>query len=324
MSEEIRSYHGQPILKEPIWTWEIPCYFYAGGLAGASAGLALLSELRDNDELARRAWSTAIAGIAVSPALLTSDLGRPTRFLNMLRMFKVTSPMSVGSWILTAAGGATTVAAASSLLGVFPRLGRLAKPVASLLGLPLSTYTAALLANTAVPVWHEARRELPFVFGAGAALSAGAANVILTVPEHAAPARRLALVAAAAELGGNELMKKRLGEHGGPYSGGGAASTFSQITRACVSTGAAVLALKGGSSRTAAVIGGALLTAGALSARWSVFKAGFQSAADPKYVVGPQRGMIDRGERRGGARRQARVEHGDPAAGTPALNYSPN
>src|SRR5437588_8765414 len=126
------SYHGQPVIKEPIWTWEIPCYFFTGGLAGASAGLAMLSELRGNEVLARRAWASALAGMAVSPALLTMDLGKPARFINMLRMFKVTSPMSVGSWILTLSGGATALAAANSWLGVFPRLGSLAKPGAAL------------------------------------------------------------------------------------------------------------------------------------------------------------------------------------------------
>jgi Polysulphide reductase, NrfD len=321
VDSEPRSYHGQPILKEPIWTWEIPCYFYTGGLAGASAGLAMLAELRGNDILSRRAWTTATAGVTISPLLLISDLGRPRRFLNMLRMFKVTSPMSVGSWILMLSGGTTTVAAANSWLGLFPRLSRVAKPAAALLGMPLSTYTAALVSNTAVPVWHEARRELPFAFGAGAALSAGAANVILTPPVQAAPARRLALLAAAAELAGNEVMKQRLGEHAEPYDHG-AASTFSHLTQACVSTGAALLASRGRRSRTAAIIGGALLTAGALSARWSVFKAGFQSAADPKYVVGPQRALVEEGQRRGGARRQARVAQGDPTAGTPGLTRS--
>ena len=74
---EFHAYHGQPILKEPTWTWEIPCYFYAGGMAGASAGLAYLSELSGNEVLARRAWAAAMLGIGVSPALLTSDLGRP-------------------------------------------------------------------------------------------------------------------------------------------------------------------------------------------------------------------------------------------------------
>src|SRR4051794_35011715 len=168
------SYYGQPVIKEPTWTWEIPCYFYTGGLGGASAGLAYLSELRGDDELARRAWAAALAGVAVSPALLTSDLGKPLRFINMLRVFKVTSPMSVGSWVLTASGMTTAVAAANAWAGLFPASARVARPAAALLGLPLSTYTGALVANTAVPVWHEARGLLPVVFASGAAASAGA------------------------------------------------------------------------------------------------------------------------------------------------------
>jgi hypothetical protein len=315
---EVRSYHGQPVIKEPIWTWEIPFYFYTGGLAGASAGLALLSELRGNDVLARRAWAAALAGMTVSPALLTSDLGQATRFMNMLRMFKVTSPMSVGSWILTASAATTAVATAHSWLGLFPRLGRLAKPAAAMLGLPLSTYTGALLANTAVPVWHEARRELPLVFGSGAALSAGAAGVILTPPQYAAPARRLALLGGVAEIGLKEMMEKRLGAHGGPYKEG-AGSRFGHISRLTVAAGAALLAGWGKQSRAAAATGGALISAGGLAARWSVFKAGFGSASDPRYVVGPQRAGINRGERNGAARTTPRVSAGDPPAGSPAL-----
>src|SRR5947199_4307092 len=198
---EPRSYHGQPVIKEPIWTWEIPLYFFTGGLAGASAGFAYLNELRGNEELTRRAWAPALVSVAASPALLTSDLGRPARFLNMLRMFKVTSPMSVGSWILSVSGATTALATANAWTGAFPRLGRLARPASALLGLPLSTYTGALIANTAVPVWHESRRLLPFVFGSGAALSAGAASLIITPLDSAAPARRLALAGAALEAG---------------------------------------------------------------------------------------------------------------------------
>ncbi|MFZ0040825.1 MAG: NrfD/PsrC family molybdoenzyme membrane anchor subunit, partial [Solirubrobacteraceae bacterium] len=138
---EVRSYHGQPVLKKPTWTWEVPCYFFTGGLAGASAGLAYLCELRGDEVLARRAWAMSMVGIGVSPPLLISDLGRPERFLNMLRMFKVTSPMSVGSWILSVSGTTTAIAAAHSWLGLFPRLSRLARPTAALFGLPLSTYT---------------------------------------------------------------------------------------------------------------------------------------------------------------------------------------
>ncbi len=300
----IRSYHGQPVLKEPVWSWEIPCYFYTGGLTGAASGLAFLSEMRGNDLLARRAWVAAAFGAAASPVLLISDLGRPARFLNMLRMFKVTSPMSVGSWILVAVGGCAPIAAVDAWTGVIPG-GRYARGVAALFGLPLATYTAALISNTAVPVWHQAHRMLPFVFGAGAAMSAGAATVALTPPAAAAPARRLALAGAAAAVTSSELMEWRLGEQGEPYQQG-AAARFRRVSRVAGAAGALLLASRGHSSRAAAVASGLLLSGAALSTRWSVFKAGFQSAADPKYVIGPQREAIRSGERRGATRRDPR------------------
>jgi Polysulphide reductase, NrfD len=317
VSDHARSYHGQPVLKEPIWTWEIPMYFFTGGLAGASAGLAYLSELRGNEVLARRAWAASFGGIAVSPLFLVSDLGRPMRFLNMLRMFKVTSPMSVGSWILSASGATTTVAAVDAWTGLFPRAGRLAKPAAALLGLPLSTYTAALIANTAVPVWHHSRRLLPFVYGSGAALTAGATAAAITPPECAAPARRLSIASAVAEVGVKELMHHRLGEHGEPYTQG-AGAKFSHLSRACNLVGAGLMYARGARSRPAAVTAGALMCAGALSARWSTYRAGFDSASDPKYTVGPQRAAIEQGRSRGAARRESRVGRVDPAVGSPA------
>jgi formate-dependent nitrite reductase membrane component NrfD len=300
---EVRSYYGQPVLKQPVWTWEIPCYFFTGGLAGASAGLGYLCELHGDDVLARRAWTAAMLGISVSPLLLISDLGRPARFLNMLRMFKVTSPMSVGSWILSVNGATTTVATAHSWLGVFPRLARFARPAAALSGLPLCTYTAALVADTAVPAWHEARATLPFMFAAGAGLSAGAAAVITTPPEKAAAARRLALAGAAAEIAAKEIMERRLGEHGDAYKQA-AAARLGSLGHACLLGGSVLLGRRGSSSWSAAAAAGALLLGGALSARWSVFKAGFNSVADPRYVITAQRESIDSGRRAGASRRQ--------------------
>lgn len=300
-----RSYHGQPVLKEPTWTWEIPCYFFTGGLAGAAAALAWASELRGNEVLARRGWLVAATGVGVSPVLLISDLGRPARFLNMLRMFKVTSPMSVGSWVLSIAATSTAVAAADSV-GVSVPGGRVAKPLAAAFGLPLSTYTAALIANTAVPVWHEARRELPFVFASGAALSAGAAVAAASPVSCSAPARRLAVSGAVAELGVERLMESRLGSIGDPYHSG-APRAVAWASRAATAAGAGLLGYAGARSRVAAVAGGVLMCAGALGTRWSIFKAGFASAADPAYVVGPQRERIAAGERPGAARTSARA-----------------
>ena len=322
MSPDVTSYHGQPVLKQPVWTPEIPFYFYMGGLAGASAGLAYLAELRGNDVLGRRAWTAAGAAIAISPALLISDLGKPMRFLNMLRMFKVTSPMSVGSWILAGSGAATSVAAANAWTGRLPGLARAARPAAALLGLPLSTYTAALIANTSVPVWHEARRELPLVFGSGAALSAAAAALALTPTRDASAARRLALAGAALELSCKELMERRLGEHGEPYKHG-QAGLFGRVAQVCIGVGAVLTAGPARRSRGAAVVAGAALTAGALAARWSVFRAGFQSAADPRYVVEPQRRGIREGRRNGAARGASRVSQPDRSIGSPATLTDP-
>jgi hypothetical protein len=217
---------------------------------------------------------------------------------------------------LTASGAATSIAAANIFTGAFPRAARVARPVAATLGLPLSTYTAALVSNTAVPVWHEAHRMLPFVFGSGAALSAGAVATAVTAPADAAPARRLALMGAALELGANEVMKQRLGPLAEPYETGPAAR-FRRASGACLLAGCVLIGARR-RSRAAAAVGGALLCAGGLAARWAVFKAGFASAADPKYVIGPQRSAIERGERAGAARRLPRISEPQPALGSPA------
>lgn len=295
---EVRSYYGRPVLKEPTWTWEIPAYFFAGGLAGASADLALVARLSGNDALARSALLAALAGVSVSPPLLISDLGRPARFLNMLRVFKPTSPMSVGTWILSSFGPAVGLAAVSDIFGIFPRLGRVAEGVAALLGPGLATYTAVLVADTSVPVWHEGRRELPLVFAASSAASAGAAAAMLTAAEHAGPARRLAVGGALLEIGAVEVMKYRMGEFlAEPYEQ--EAGRYDKLARTLSGAGAAVMGFVGRRSRKAAIAGGAMILAGAALERWSVYKAGFQSSRDPKYTVMPQR---ERLEARNGAR----------------------
>ena len=301
------SYYGQPVLKEPVWTPEIPWYLFTGGLGGASATLAFACGRR-RPRLARRAWLTALAAAVINPVLLISDLGRPRRFLNMLRMFKVTSPMSVGSWILAASATTTAVAAFHAATGWLRLPARLCRPLAALLGLPLSTYTGALLAQTAVPVWHEARRELPALFGSGAAASAGAAAVALAPVREAGPARRLAVIGAGAELVLITLMEHRLDELAEPYHKD-AAGTYGQAARALTVAGALTLAGPARRSRALAIGGAASLLAGAVCERWSVFKAGFQSARDPKYTIAAQRRRIAGGGGHGASR------HGKPIGG---------
>lgn len=293
----VDSYYGRPIVKEPVWQPEIPVYFFTGGIAGASSVLHGVAKLTGNERLAKSALYVGAAADAVSPLLLISDLGRPERFLNMLRVFKVTSPMSVGSWILFVSSGASNAAAALELVGKLPRLKALAEIASVVTGPPLATYTGALLADTAIPVWSEARDELPWLFGASAAASAGAAAVAVTPTDLAGPARRAAIGGVIAELGLLKTMERKLGFVGEVYEKG-EAGRYGKISKACVAAGAGLLALGGRRSRPVAVTASAFILAGELALRWSVFKAGFQSARDPRYTVIPQK---ERKRRREGA-----------------------
>jgi hypothetical protein len=279
------------VLKAPVWEPEVAVYFFTGGLAGGSTLLAAAARRQGNATLARRALFTALAGAAVSPVLLIADLGMPRRFYNMMRVVKVTSPMSVGTWILGGLGTSTGVAASCEVLGILPRLQRVAENAAAALGPPLATYTAVLLADTAVPAWHEARFELPFVFAGGALASAGAAATVLTPPADASLARFAAVAGAAAELGAATVMERRLGEVGEPYRTG-QPGRFGTLAKLLSGAGAAALVV-GGRRRPLAVLGGLSILAGAMCERWSVFTAGNASAADPKYTVAPQRRRLD-------------------------------
>ena len=297
LGTEMQSYYGRPILKEPVWQPEIPYYFFCGGIAGASAVLHLGARISGNRTLARRTLFLGAAADIAGPALLISDLGRPERFLNMLRVFKVTSPMSVGSWVLAVSGATSNTAALLELLGKLKPVKIAAELVSAVAGPPLATYTGTLIADTAIPVWHEARRELPWLFGASATASSGAAATMLVPVGQAGPARRLALGGVVAELWLMKAMHRRLGFVGEVYEQGDA-GRYARLSKLCTTAGAALLATRAKRSRAAALAGGALVLAGELALRWSVFRAGFQSARDPRYVVIPQR---ERKARRAGA-----------------------
>lgn len=284
---EPRSYYGEPVLARPVWTPEIAWYFWVGGIGGAAAPLATLAARRGNEPLARRAALVALGAGVISPVLLISDLGRPSRFFNMLRMFKVTSPMSVGSWILSAYGPAAGFIAGREVLGIFPRIGAAAHVGSLLLGPALSTYTAALIGNTAIPVWHEAHTDLPGVFAASSAASAGGLLAALTPESHAGPARRLGVAGAVAELALVQRMEQRLGPLAHPYHEG-VPGRLAHGAKALTALGG--VALAAGRRRPAARIGGGLaLTAASALERWAIYKAGFVSADEPKDTIGPQR-----------------------------------
>ena len=186
-------YYGVPHLKAPVWTWEIPAYFAVGGAAGAAAVIASAARMAGGrPDLVRDArWVAAIGG-AMSPPLLVADLGRPERFLAMLRVFKLQSPMSVGAWTLLAFGNASAAAAFADLVerlsnGRLPVrvLGNAAESLAAATGLVLSTYTGVLIGATAIPVWNQNVKLLPIHFGAS---GMGTAVSILELLGHRDPA----------------------------------------------------------------------------------------------------------------------------------------
>jgi hypothetical protein len=289
---EFESYYGRPILKEPTWkTPDVPLYLFLGGMAGASAVLAEGAALTGRPGLERVARLTAAAGAGAGTVFLVHDLGRPERFLNMLRVLKPTSPLSVGSFILAPFSGLAAAAAGSAVTGWLPRLGRLAGVGAAAFGPPLATYTAALFANTAVPTWHEAHRELPFIFGASGAAAAGGMGLLCAPADQHGPAARMAVTGAVVEGAGSVLMERRLGMLAEPYRKG-LPGKLTMAARALTVGGAALTAVGAVTGTRGALVrrlGGAALVAGSATLRFAVFEAGRASARDPKYTVVPQR-----------------------------------
>jgi hypothetical protein len=288
---DFASYYGRPVLKRPVWNAsDIAGYLFLGGLAGASSALGAGADLTGRPTLARGAKAGAAGAFGLAVVALVHDLGRPARFLNMLRVAKLSSPMSVGSWLLAGYGPLAVGAAASSVTGWFPRLGRLATLGAAAGGPLVAGYTAALISDTAVPAWHEGYRELPFVFVGSAATAAGGLGLIVAPTHESGPARGFAAAGAAAELAAVRLMKRRLGIVAEPYETG----RSGRLLRAAeiVSVAGICCAVAGRRSRTLSALSGAALLAGSAAGRFGIFEAGVASAADPKYTVVPQRDRL--------------------------------
>ena len=298
-----QSYYGLPILNPPTWEpLDIAGYLFLGGLAGASSTLAAAADLTGRPGLARPLRYGAAGAISMSLVALVHDLGRPSRFYNMLRVFKPTSPMSVGSWILSVYGplalGSAAVAAVGSSLPAPVRsiVQPLSRPLtlgAGLVGPAVATYTAALVSDTAVPSWHGGYREMPFVF-AGSAASAGAGLGLMAAPmTESSPARRLGVAGALTEVAMGRVMRRRMGLPAETYESG-KAGRLMKAAEGLALAGAA-LAVAGRRSRPVSAVAGACLLAGSALTRFGIFHAGVQSAEDPRYIVQPQREKLDRG-----------------------------
>ena len=285
---EFTSYYGRPIIKPPVWkTPDVPLYLFLGGAAGSSSIMAAMADLTDRPALTRTARYVSGGAAIASVVFLIHDLGRPERFLHMLRVIKPTSPLSIGSYILAPFSAAAGATAAVELLGWFPRLKRFGGVVAALFGGPLATYTGVLFANTAVPSWHAAHKELPFVFGASGMAAGGGLTMALSPIDEAGPSRKMAVTGAVIELAAMHRVESEFGIVSEPYHEG-KAGTLLRAAKSCTAAGAA-LTVVAGRRRAGAVAAGALLAAGSLLTPFGVYEAGMASARDPKYTVVPQR-----------------------------------
>ena len=294
------TYYGRPAIKEPVWIWSVPAYLFVGGVGAGASTVAGAAQLLDREQLdwlvTRGRWVSVAAG-ATGTAFLIHDLGRPSRFLNMLRVFRPSSAMSMGSWTLAGFSGAATTAAVAPLVfrNRFGRgLGNLGGVAAMLLGPVLGTYTGVLLADTAVPLWAHTRKELPLLFGASAV--AGTADVLdLLQPDEVSEhvTRRMATVGKATEMALAESLQRRADEHPevGRVLHEGVSGDLWKASKAL--TAASVLSssipVPGPLRRLRRVVTAVLGIAGAIAMRFALVRGGTASARDPQATFAPQR-----------------------------------
>jgi len=287
------SYHGHPVLKPPTWTWQIPLYFFVGGLAGSSAVIALAAHVSGSFEVVRIALWIAFAGALISPTLLIADLGLPSRFLNMLRVFKLRSAMSIGSWTLVAFSSWVGLAVICRELilvgyayGFLILLEWVAEFFAALSGLILASYTSVLLGVTAIPVWSENRKLLPSIFLAG---GLGSATAVLEIAGFLLPATQLVgIIVSAVETAAAVIIEARGRYVDRPLREG---RTGWLMRAGAVLAGPASLLIR---VLWADSIGGRLVAAsaflvGALIGRYAWIAAGRVSSRDPQALFEIQR-----------------------------------
>ena len=278
-----------PMMNKPVWTWEVPLYFWFGGIASGSSFVALACDLAGDHRSAATARKVALAALLPSPPLLVKDLGRPARFANMLRLFKPRSPMNMGAWCLTAFGAVGSAAVAADLLKQ-RRVARALGGVNALLGGYLGSYTGVLLAVTAVPLWARSRMFLGPIFVL-TATATGAAATRLTLVATGLPSghrTRTALGtvetgAIIAELALSTINERRLGELGEPLERGRAGVLF-RGAKAGVATGVALRALRRHGVAVHHVASALYLLSG-LAFRYAWVEAGKISAADDHAVA---------------------------------------
>src|SRR5438132_6304028 len=296
-------YYDYPVVKRPVWTWEVPAYFWLGGLAGGAYLTAALAQnfgSADDRRAAGGGYYVAAAALVPCAPLLIADLGRPDRFHHMLRIFKPLSPMNLGAWTLTGftpiafARAASHAAGTGLLRGPLGTLAsfvpkRLAELTGVVLGLTLAGYSGVLLAATNIPLWAKSKL-LGGLFMASALASGSAAGTLQAARQGAPDAtlHRLAMLESAASAGEIAVLAGYLVQSGRtarPLTRGRFATPF---WMGAVGAGAVLPLLlhrlaarrRGRALQSLSTVAGLCTIAGSLALRWSIFEAGKISSED--------------------------------------------
>lgn len=300
--EEVPVQVQGPMMKAPVWTWEVPLYFWFGGMAAGSSFVALACDVAGDERSAQVARRVAVAALLPSPPLLIMDLGRPERFYNMLRIFKPRSPMSMGAWCLSVFGGLATAAVGADLLGR-RREAKLLGGANAVVGGYLGSYTGVLLASTAVPVWARSRLFLGPIFVTTATLT-GASTVRLVLAatgleEDHPTLRALGRVesgAMATELVLSQVNEVRLGRLATVLEEG-EGGRFFLAAKALARAGLAARVLGTRTGRRALLhVSSGLYLGASVCFRYAWVRSGPASARDDEAVARTARGQATRDE----------------------------
>ncbi len=286
--------HG-PFIHAPVWEWQVPLYFWLGGIASGSAFVALACDTAGDHRSAAIARKVALAPVAPASILLIDDLGRPERFLNMMRIFKPRSPMNTGAWCLVGFSTSSALAVGCDLIAR-PNGARLLGALTALFGTYLGSYTGVLLACTAVPVWSRSRTILGPAFVATATATGTAATRLVLVATglpHGHPTRRaLGTIETASmltELVLSAVGERRLGDAGEALERGRPGAMF-RTAKGLVWLGLSLrLAARRVGSREHDLASAMYLAAGLLF-RFAWVYAGKASATDDASVAAMGRG----------------------------------
>lgn len=298
------SYYGRQVVKAPPWRGPIAAYLFLGGVAGGSGMLSLGGHVTGRTVLRRNSRLVALGAVGLGTVALIEDLGRPERFLNMMRTFKVTSPMSLGTWVLASFGTVSGVLGAievDRMMGEKIPLGALRSLVRGVetpltvaqgaIGPALASYTGALLADTAVPTWSASRDHLSYLFVSSASLATGGAAMVTTPVAEAGPARILAAAGVVGDVVSMRAMKESMHPlEAEPLETGKAGAMLGWAERLAVVGG--IGAVLGGRNRWIAAASGAALLAASALTRYGVLEAGLESVKDPRRVIEPQKARL--------------------------------